>query len=169
MLILFNKIKIDFSFKKAISLLFSIILSLITVFAIIKPEIFLVYGYSGVLIFSILGGQGVYVLPFIINRFEPSALIILISLGMAINDSFGYLIGRTARKIVLNKFDRRLQLLINKYGMLGVFILSTVPFPISNGLISGLLKVKYNEFFLATFLGKLTLLIFVYIFIVMFR
>lgn len=168
MLTIFHKIKIDFSFKKTTSLIFSIILSLVTVLAIIKPEMFLAYGYWGVFIFAVLGGQGAYILPFIVNRFEPGILIILMSLGMTFNDSFGYLLGISARNIVLNKFDNRLQVVINKYGMLGVFILSAVPIPVSNGLISGLLKVKYNRFFLATFLGKLTLLIFVYVLVVMF-
>lgn len=155
--------KFDFTIKKSLSLLFSISLSLITVIAIIKPETFINYGYVGLFVFAILGGQGAYILPTTISSFNPTLFILLLAFGMAINDSTGYLIGKTSRDmVILNEFDNKLKVLVDKYGFLGIVLLSAIPIPISNGLIGGLLKVKYPNFLLGTFIGKAILLIMLY-------
>ena len=151
--------KFAFTIKKILSLLFSISLSLITVVAIINPETFIKYGYVGILIFAILGGQGAYILPTTISSFNPVLFILLLAFGKSIQDSIGYLIGKTSRNLViLNHFDNKLKVLVDKYGLWGIILLSAIPVPISNGLIGGLLKVRYLTFLIGTVIGKATLL-----------
>ncbi len=155
--------KFNITFRKSLSLIFSILLSLVTGLAIIKPEMFITYGYFGLFGFAVFGGQGAYILPFTISGFNPLLFMTTVSIGMTISDSVGYLLGRTSRDLViLNRFDAKMKRFVERFGLIGITLVSMIPIPISNGIIGGFLKINYSIFMLGTFIGKFLLLAIVY-------
>lgn len=92
----------------------------------------------------------------------------IVSVGMSISDSLGYLIGRTSRDLViLNRFDAKIKKFVVRFGLIGITIVSMIPIPISNGIIGGFLKIKYSVFLIGTFIGKLVLLGIVYLLLIL--
>ncbi|MDP3954457.1 MAG: VTT domain-containing protein [bacterium] len=130
------------------------------------------FGYIGVFGASIISGFNL-VVPVPAIAFLPALLeaglnfwitIIIITLGMTLGDSIGYVIGRTGRKaispITMVNFMNRLEHIENKYHIKPTAFLfiyaSLVPLPNEIMVIPlGFLGYKFKQLFMAVFAGNL--------------
>jgi membrane protein YqaA with SNARE-associated domain len=123
---------------------------------VIDWHYFVRLGYPGIFLFNCLGGFGTYLTPFLARHFNPFLIALCTALGMSINDSMSYIIGFTSTSLVRrDKWVDRVEKLLSKYDVWGLFFLSILPVPFDIiGFISGYLDIKYAKFFSATFAGK---------------
>ena len=105
----------------------------------------------------IFGKTDLYGLGFL----SPLAMALVVSLGAAIGEFSGYIIGLFGVKSIEKmKHEEIKQIVqkeveINKYGSLVVFLGALTPFPFDLiGIAAGLIKFDAHKFFLACFFGK---------------
>lgn len=127
----------------------------LSLFLIVKPEPFLRLGYPGIFVFSIFG-PGSILVPVLVNRFNLYLLAICTAMGMAINDSITWYIGRNTREWTpKSKKIMKLEESVHKYGMFALFFWALIPFPYDIiGFIAGYLRLPYWKFIIPTFLGR---------------
>jgi len=143
------------TFKKIYFVIFLALL-LVGIYIVIDPDPFLRFGYFGIFTFNFLGGFGSYLIPSLSQKMNLVSLSFTTALGMVLNDTISFVVGRGSTAIIKKgKWINRAEKLINRFGSLALFIISTLPVPYDAiGLISGYLEVRYRNFFLATFAGK---------------
>lgn len=128
----------------------------VTIFITVNPGPFLKFGYAGVFLFNALSGPGMILLPTLSRHMNFVILAFVSALGMAINDSVSWLVGRNG-SVILPRLKKiiRLEAGINKYGPWALLVWSMIPFPYDLiGLISGYLGFSYIRFLVPTFAGK---------------
>jgi membrane protein YqaA with SNARE-associated domain len=126
------------------------------VYIVVDPKPFLKFGYFGIFIFNSVGGLGTYLIPTLSQQFNLVLLSLSTALGMAINDSISWVVGKGSTAIIQRgKWTNHVEVILNKYGSVALFFISALPVPYDAvGLISGYLGIKYRNFFLPTFAGK---------------
>lgn len=133
----------------------AIIMSLGFVIAL-KPDPFLQFGYAGVFMFNALSGPGMLLLPTLSLTMNGFWLAAVSAIGMAVNDSVSWWVGTTTENLIdrgkkLEKIGKTLE----RYGMVGLFFWSLLPFPYDLvGLAAGYLGIPYWKYIIPTFLGK---------------
>ena len=122
----------------------------------IRPEPFLRYGYPGIFLFNALSGPGMLLLPSLSLKMSGLILSAVSAAGMAVNDSVSWWIGINTEALVdRGKKLENISKILNKYGMVGLFIWSMLPFPYDFvGLAAGYLGIPYWKYVIPTFLGK---------------
>jgi membrane protein YqaA with SNARE-associated domain len=125
------------------------------------------FGYLGVFLISLIGSSTViFPLPtaFLVFAFaavsNPFAVIVSASLGAALGEGVGYLLGIGGKEILQNKYKKFFEkgkiYFQNKKGFVFLLLLAATPLPDDvGGILAGLFYYKYWKFFLATFMGKL--------------
>lgn len=128
-------------------------------FVSIDPQPFLQFGWWGILGFNLLG-PGTVLIPILAPRMNLLELSLVSAVGMAINDSLSWLVGKDGEVILPEKVKTwRLMDLIRKahpvrtfFAMLGLAIL---PIPLDVvGLFAGYIGLKFWPYLVASVLGK---------------
>lgn len=129
---------------------------ILTFFIILDPWPFLRFGYFGIFFFNMFGGPGMFLIPSLAKHFNIFLLAAISALGMGVNDSVNWVVGRSG-DVILPKSQkiRDFEHIIQKYGTIGIFLWSLLPFPYDLvGIIAGYLGMQYLNYFIPTFLGK---------------
>jgi membrane protein YqaA with SNARE-associated domain len=123
------------------------------------------YGYAGAFVISIFGNFTIFFpVPYAITIYacgatlNPLVLGIVCGLGSAIGEFSAYLVGVGGRKVVEDSYGERLEgakLLVQRYGMLVIFLFALLPLPDDLILIPlGMLRYDLRKALIAAFLGK---------------
>jgi membrane protein DedA with SNARE-associated domain len=124
------------------------------------------YGYFGAFIISLFGNFTVFFpVPFAITIYafgatlNPLALGLVCGFGSTIGEFSAYIIGRGGRRIIENSYGKRLdtaKLLIQRYGMMIIFIFAVLPLPDDLILIPmGMLRYSLKKAIIAMLIGKI--------------
>lgn len=141
-------------FKRIIFFL-GIFFLILTIFISLDPKPFLKYGYLGVFIFNLFGAGTI--LAFSLSQhMNIYGLAFVSALGMVINDSLSFIIGKSGDAIIpRSKKVEKIEKSIHKFGSIALFFWSLMPIPYDIiGFIAGYLEFPYRNFVLPTFLGK---------------
>jgi uncharacterized membrane protein YdjX (TVP38/TMEM64 family) len=123
------------------------------------------YGYAGAFIISIFGNFTIFFpVPFTITIYafgatlNPFLLGIVCGFGSTIGEFSAYLLGRGGRKVIEDRYEKRLEsakVLIQRYGMTIIFLFALLPLPDDVILIPlGVLEYDLKKALTAAFLGK---------------
>lgn len=130
------------------------------------------YGYIGIFLISLLGATSIFipipytVVIFILGGllengnwvFEPLWIAVAAGAGAAIGEFSGYLIGFGGRKVVGEKFKKRMDFLtklFKKYGTIAIFIFALTPLPDDLLFIPlGVMRYSLLRAFVPAILGK---------------
>jgi membrane protein YqaA with SNARE-associated domain len=122
------------------------------------------YGYAGIFLVTMIGNASL-VLPapsFLAalaggGVFNPLVVGLVAASGGAIGEMTGYLAGASGRGLVGNPLEsERIQRLIQRYGLLTIFVLAVLPNPFFDlaGMTAGALRVPVWRFLLVTWSGQ---------------
>ena len=130
------------------------------------------YGYLGIFLISLLGATAIFipipytVVIFILGGlldngnwvFEPLWIAVAAGAGAAIGEFSGYLIGFGGRKVVGEKYKKRMDFLtklFKKYGTIAIFIFALTPLPDDLLFIPlGVMRYSLLRAFVPAILGK---------------
>ncbi|MDP1710582.1 MAG: VTT domain-containing protein [candidate division WWE3 bacterium] len=141
-------------FKRA-TVFLGIAFLVLTFLITLDPQPFLRFGYLGVFVFNLFG-PGTLLIPTLARLMNIPLLAASAALGMALNDSVAWLIGKSSEVFVgrPQKLER-VEKSIQKYGFWALFIWSLVPIPYDFvGFVAGYLGISYQRYILPSFLGK---------------
>jgi uncharacterized membrane protein YdjX (TVP38/TMEM64 family) len=124
------------------------------------------YGYAGAFLISIVGNFTVFLpVPYAITIYtfgatlDPLLLGLASGLGSTIGEFSAYLIGAGGRKVLEDKYGKRFdtaKLLVEKHGMMIIFIFALLPLPDDLILVPlGMMNYDLKKALAAAFLGKL--------------
>jgi len=124
------------------------------------------YGYFGAMMISIVGNLTIFIpVPFAVFIYafgavlDPILLGLVTGIGSTIGEFSSYLVGRGGRKLIEDKYGRRLEsarALVERFGMPAIFLFALLPIPDDLILIPmGMMKYSIRKAFAAMFLGKL--------------
>ena len=128
------------------------------------------YGYLGAFLISIVGNFTVFLpVPYALTIYafgatlNPLLLGIVCGLGSTVGEFSAYLVGWGGRRVIEGRYGRRLEsakLLVQRYGMLVIFLFCALPLPTDLILIPlGMLKYDLRKAMVAAFLGKTVMLV----------
>ncbi|HOZ80789.1 MAG TPA: VTT domain-containing protein [Candidatus Woesebacteria bacterium] len=143
-------------FKK-VTLIIGVIFIILTFILVLRPEPFIKLGYWGVLLFGIFG-PSMAVVPRLALEMNLVLVAIMSALGMAINDSVTWWVGKVVGDEVIKRTEKieKIEKIIKKFGLIAILGWSFIPFPYDLiGLIAGYLEVSFVGFLGVTFLGRL--------------
>lgn len=124
-----------------------------------------VYGYVGAFIIALLGSATI-VLPSpafaaiiaMSASLDPLLLGIVAGIGSGLGEITGYVAGSGARATLNShiKETRRIEEMVEKYDVAGIFVLSFIPNPLFDvaGIVAGGLKIHWTHFLSACVLGR---------------
>lgn len=125
------------------------------------------FGLLGIFLINFFGSATIFVpAPAIVSVFAggvvyaPLAVAVIASLGAAIGDMLGFVVGHSGKQIFLQKENKWYQLgreQFIRFGALFVFIFAFVPNPLFDGvgILAGALGYSPYRFFLILFVGRL--------------
>jgi len=123
------------------------------------------YGYTGAFVIALLsaatlffpapGWAAVIALGSVLN---PVLLGIVAGVGSAICELTGYVAGEGAREILNSRIKetKKIEELVKKYDVAGIFVLAFIPNPIFDvaGIVAGSLKIPWWHYLLACAAGR---------------
>jgi len=123
------------------------------------------YGYIGAFAISLFGNFTIFFpVPFTLTIYafgstlNPLYLGLVCGIGSTIGEFSAYLIGRGGRKVLDERYEKRLdtaKILIQEYGMLVIFVFALLPLPDDLILIPlGILKYSIRKAMIAMFIVK---------------
>ncbi|MCW4055093.1 MAG: VTT domain-containing protein [Candidatus Bathyarchaeota archaeon] len=130
------------------------------------------YGYIGIFLISLLGATSIFIpIPYTVVIFilagllengnwvfEPLWIAVAAGAGAAIGEFSGYLIGFGGRKVVGEKYKKRMDFLtklFKKYGTIAIFIFALTPLPDDLLFIPlGVMRYSLLRAFVPAILGK---------------
>jgi uncharacterized membrane protein YdjX (TVP38/TMEM64 family) len=124
------------------------------------------YGYFGAMMIAIVGNLTIFIpVPFAVFIYafgailDPILLGLVTGVGSTIGEFSSYLVGRGGRKLIEDKYGRRLEsarALVERFGMPAIFLFALLPMPDDLILIPmGMMRYSVRKAFAAMFLGKL--------------
>ncbi|MFC1625789.1 VTT domain-containing protein [Patescibacteria group bacterium] len=150
--------------KGYISIIFAVVISvLVFVFRndLIKLQGF---GFIGIFLLSVLGNATVILpMPVILTAFiaggiwNPLLVGIVVSLGAAVGELTGYLVGLGSTEFVNDdKKIKKVRAWMKKHGLWALFILAAVPNPLFDlaGIVAGATKIPVYRYMIAVWAGK---------------
>lgn len=128
-------------------------------------ELVFAYGYLGAFIVCIIGNVSIILpLPFALvvyafgSVLNPLLLGIVAGVGSTIGEMSSYIVGRGGRRVIEGRYGGRLDVvrkLVEKHGMLVVFLVALLPIPDDLLLIPlGMMKYSVKKLLVAMLLGK---------------
>jgi membrane protein YqaA with SNARE-associated domain len=148
-----------------LQIVFSIIIvAVILVFSDQISELSM-YGYVGAFLIALLGSATI-ILPSpafaaiiaMSASLDPVLLGIVAGIGSGLGEITGYLAGSGARTALNNHFKetKKIEDLVRRYDVLGIFVLSFIPNPLFDmaGIVAGGLKIHWTHFLSACVLGR---------------
>ena len=130
------------------------------------------WGYLSVFLVSLISSASIlfpipnFILIFSLgSSLNPFLIAIIAALGSTIGETTGYLLGLGGKEILEDKYSRqlkRIKKMFKKYGsVIWIFILGATPLPDDiAGIFCGVIRYDFKKYFIATFLGKLVLYLF---------
>ena len=131
------------------------------------------YSYFGIFVISLLGATSIFVpIPYTIVIFilgglqdtfgnwifDPLWIAVAAGLGSAIGEFSGYLIGMGGRKVISDRYKKRMDFLVKlfkKYGPIAIFIFALTPLPDDLLFIPlGVIRYSLLRAFIPALLGK---------------
>jgi membrane protein YqaA with SNARE-associated domain len=125
------------------------------------------YGYLGIFLISLIGAMSIFVpipYPVVIfilgglQTFDPLLIAVAAGLGSAIGEFSGYLLGVGGRKVISNKYKKKVDFitkLFKKYGSIAIFIFALTPLPDDLLFIPlGVMRYSLLRAFIPALLGK---------------
>jgi membrane protein YqaA with SNARE-associated domain len=131
------------------------------------------YGYLGIFLISLLGAASIFVpIPYTIVIFilgglqdtvgnwvfEPLWIAVAAGLGSAIGEFSGYLLGVGGRKVIGDKYKKKMDFLMKlfkKFGPIAIFIFALTPLPDDLLFIPlGVMRYSLLRAFIPALLGK---------------
>jgi membrane protein YqaA with SNARE-associated domain len=131
------------------------------------------YGYLGIFLISLLGAMSIFVpIPYTIVIFilgglqdtvgnwvfEPLWIAVAAGLGSAIGEFSGYLLGAGGRKVIGDKYKKKMDFLtklFKKFGPIAIFIFALTPLPDDLLFIPlGIMRYSLIQAFIPALLGK---------------
>jgi membrane protein YqaA with SNARE-associated domain len=125
------------------------------------------YGYLGVFFISLFGAMSIFVpIPYTIvifilgslPSFDPLWIAVAAGAGAAIGEFSGYLIGVGGRKVISDKYKKKLDFLtklFKKYGPIAIFVFALTPLPDDLLFIPlGVMRYSLLRAFVPAVLGK---------------
>jgi len=141
-------------FKRTV-LILGALFYIAVIFIAFKPEPFLRFGYWGVFVFNLFG-PGTILVPSLSRHMNIFLLSVAGSAGMALNDSVGWLVGRSGDVILpRSKKVEKVEAQIHKWGPYALFFWALIPFPFDFiAMIAGYLEFPYRKFVLPVFIAR---------------
>jgi len=125
------------------------------------------YGYLGIFLISLFGAISIFVpIPYTIvifilgasSSFDPLLIAVAAGLGSAIGEFSGYLLGVGGRKVIGDKYKKKVDFitkLFKKYGSVAIFIFALTPLPDDLLFIPlGVMRYSFLHAFIPALLGK---------------
>jgi membrane protein DedA with SNARE-associated domain len=125
------------------------------------------YGYMGIFLISLLGATSVFVpIPstvviFILSSqpaFDPFLIAVFAGAGAAVGELSGYLIGLGGRKVIGEKYKRKMDILtklFQRFGPVVIFVFALTPLPDDLLFIPlGVMRYKLIRAFIPALIGK---------------
>ena len=125
------------------------------------------YGYLGVFLISLVGAMSIFVpIPYTVvifilgtlQRFDPFLIAVAAGLGSAIGEFSGYLLGVGGRRVIGDRYKKRMEFLtrlFKKYGPIAIFIFALTPLPDDLLFIPlGVMRYSLIRAFVPALLGK---------------
>ncbi|MBN1358864.1 VTT domain-containing protein [Candidatus Bathyarchaeota archaeon] len=125
------------------------------------------YGYLGIFLISLLGATSIFVpIPYTVvifilgglETFDPVLIAVAAGLGSAIGEFSGYLLGVGGRKVIGDRYKKRMDFitkLFKKYGSIAIFIFALTPLPDDLLFIPlGVMRYRLLRAFIPAVLGK---------------
>jgi membrane protein YqaA with SNARE-associated domain len=125
------------------------------------------YGYLGIFLISLLGAMSIFVpIPYTIvifilgasSSFEPLWIAVAAGAGAAIGEFSGYLIGFGGRKVIGEKYKKKMDFLtklFKKFGPIAIFVFALTPLPDDLLFIPlGIMRYGLIQAFIPALLGK---------------
>ena len=125
------------------------------------------YSYLGVFVISLLGAMSIFIpIPYTVvifilgglQAFDPFLIAIAAGFGSAIGEFSGYLLGLGGRKVIGDKYKKRMNFLtklFKKYGSIAIFIFALTPLPDDLLFIPlGVMRYSLLRAFIPALLGK---------------
>jgi membrane protein YqaA with SNARE-associated domain len=125
------------------------------------------YGYLGIFFISLLGAMSIFVpIPYTIvifilgglPSFDPLLIAVAAGLGSAIGEFSGYLLGVGGRKVIGDRYKKKMDFLtklFKKYGPITIFIFALTPLPDDLLFIPlGIMRYSLLRAFIPALLGK---------------
>ena len=125
------------------------------------------YGYLGIFLISLLGAMSIFVpIPYTIvifilgglPSFDPLLIAVAAGAGAAIGEFSGYLIGMGGRKVISEKYKKKMDFLtklFKKFGPIAIFVFALTPLPDDLLFIPlGVMRYSLLRAFVPALLGK---------------
>jgi membrane protein YqaA with SNARE-associated domain len=125
------------------------------------------YSYLGVFIISLVGAMSIFIpIPYTVvifilgglQAFDPFLIAVAAGLGSAIGEFSGYLLGLGGRRVIGDKYKKRMNFLtklFKKYGSIAIFIFALTPLPDDLLFIPlGVMRYSLPRAFIPALLGK---------------
>jgi membrane protein YqaA with SNARE-associated domain len=125
------------------------------------------YGYLGIFLISLFGAMSIFVpIPYTVvifilgasSSFDPLLIAIAAGIGSAIGEFSGYLLGVGGRKVIGDRYKKRMGFitkLFKKYGSIAIFIFALTPLPDDLLFIPlGVMRYSLLRAFVPAVLGK---------------
>ena len=130
------------------------------------------YGYFGVFLISLIGALSIiFPIPYTVIIFtlgglkigeawvfEPLLIAVAAGIGSAIGEFSGYLLGVGGRKVISDKYKKKMDFLVrvfNKYGPITIFLFALTPLPDDLLFIPmGVMRYSIIKAFIPALLGK---------------
>ena len=130
-------------------------------------ESFAQYGYLGIFFISLLGATSVFIpIPSSVviftlssqTAFDPLLIAVVAGAGAAIGEFSGYLIGVGGRKVIGERYKRKMDILMKlfqRFGPIVIFVFALTPLPDDLLFIPlGVMRYKILNAFIPALLGK---------------
>jgi len=123
------------------------------------------YGYFGIFLISLIGALSIFFpIPYTIviftlgQRFDPLWIAVAAGTGSAIGEFSGYLLGFGGRKVISEKYKKKMDLLVkvfNKFGPVVIFLFALTPLPDDLLFIPlGAMRYSIVRVFVPALIGK---------------
>jgi membrane protein YqaA with SNARE-associated domain len=125
------------------------------------------YGYFGIFLISMLGAMSIFVpIPYTVviftlgglKIFDPLWIAVAAGVGAAIGEFSGYLIGFGGRRIISEKYKKKMDFLMKlfkRFGPIAIFIFALTPLPDDLLFIPlGVMRYSVLQAFIPALLGK---------------
>jgi membrane protein YqaA with SNARE-associated domain len=125
------------------------------------------YGYLGIFLISLLGATSIFVpIPYTVvifilgglPTFDPLLIAVAAGLGSAIGEFSGYLLGVGGRKVIGDRYKKKMEFLtklFKKYGPIAIFAFALTPLPDDLLFIPlGIMRYSLLRAFVPALLGK---------------
>jgi len=127
------------------------------------------YGYLGIFLISLIGSMSIFIpIPSAVvifalgglEIFDPFWIAVAAGLGSAIGEFSGYLIGMGSRKVINEKYKKKIDFVVKlfkKYGSIAIFLFAFSPLPDDLLFIPlGLMRYSLVRAFIPALIGKFT-------------